>query len=542
MDIYAPVKRALKKAVKAKDYALSIPPDPKLGDVSSAVAFSLSKKNPAETAKKIASKIKASGIIKEVRAVGPYINFFFDRDKFGKKVIKEHLKILPRKKRGKTICLDIYSPNMMKGLHLGHLRNAASGGCLYRILAYDGYDVKAVSFGSDVGLPIAKVVWGYMNLGLKPEGIKGEWLGTIYALANRMFEKDPRVRAEVYEINKKIYDKDERIMRIYNTLIKWSVEYVKDMAKRLRLKINKFINESDAVKPALKAINLLKKKGIAEESNGALIVNLEKYGLGVYVLLTSQGVPTYEAKDIGLAFIKDRLFHPDKNVIYTGEEQVNHFRQVIKTLELMGFKKGSIIHKPYGLVLSSGKKLSSRKGASLMISSVMDDMKDAALLEVTRKNPSLSEKERERIAGEIALSSIFYGMIKQDLNKTINFNPDEWVKFDGDTGAYIQYSYVRAWKIRGNGRFRGITHDAEYALIKKINEFSGVIDESVKKLDSSLIARYSHELALLFNKFYEACPVMKGEVNESRVAIVNAYLNVMGECMRLMGMKPLKRM
>ncbi len=549
MDFYSPVKRLLSKSIKAEAFGLSIPSNNKMGDVSSRIAFILAsknKKNPKEIADKLVKKLKPSGLIKEVKAVGPYINFYFDKNKIANKVINESLNLKRVKPKNKVINLDIYGPNMMKGLHLGHLRNAAIGACLYRLLKYSGFKVKVNSFGSDIGLPIAKVVWGYMNIGLKPDGVKGEWLGKLYAIAHNEFNNDPKVKQQVYDINKKIYDGDETIISAYNLLVSWSYDYIKSMADRLRLHVDKFINESDVVKSSYKIIDLLKSKGLAVESNGALIVNLEKYGLGVYVLLTSQGVPTYEAKDLALTFVKKKLFHPDEYVILTGAEQVMHFKQIIKTLELIGFKKGSIIHKPYELVLKDGKKLSSRSGTTLMISQLLDELTDAALIEVSRKNPSLSDDDKRLIANEVALSSLFYGMIKQDMNKTINFSINDWVKFDGDTGAYIQYSYVRALKlIKGYRLVKKpivITDEAEYNLIKVLNQFNSVLNDSVIKLNASLIAHYAFNLAAVFSKFYERCPVVSNGVDNSRLLIVKAYIKILGSCMKILGMNPLSKM
>jgi len=548
MDTFAPVKKLLSAAVKAIDYGLSVPPNPSMGDVSSSVAFTLAKKrgkNPVEVAALIAKKLKPSGIISEIRVVGPYINFFLDKDKLANKVIKESFLPTIKKKSG-IINLDIFGPNAMKGIHIGHVRNAALGGCLARLLIRAGYKVKTNSFGCDIGLPVAKVIWGYMNLGLKPEGDKGEWLGKVYAIASESFKKETKVKEQVYDINKRLYSGDELLNKIYNQLTSWSFDYVKRVEKQLRLNIDKYIWERECIADANTAINLLKKKGLAKESDGALIVDLKEYGLGVYVLITGQGVPTYEAKDLGLSLIKKRLFKADKYILFTGAEQVMHFKQVIKTLELMGFKKSSVIHMPYEEVIMGGKKISSREGNVVLFNELITELTNSALNEVMKKNQSLDADQKRAIAAELAVSSLFYGMLKQDINKKINFVMDEWVRFDGDTGAYIQYNYVRAKKIlseqKVTARKISITHPAEFDLVKKINDFDNAFNEAVKKFNPSIIARYAYSLAESFSKFYEQCPVLKDGVNQPRLLLVKAYCARLAETMRLMGFKPLELM
>ncbi len=548
MDFFSVIKRMLSKVSKA-DPRLSIPPNPSLGDVSSGIAFSiaqLTNKQPNIIAKEIASKLTKSRYVSEIRVVGPYINFFFNRDVIAKKVISEALSKSKQKSKGKTICLDIFGPNALKGVHVGHIRNAALGACLNRVLRAGGYKVKTISFGCDIGLPIAKVLWGFMNLGLKPDGDKGEWLGTVYSIANEMFNNDLKVKSQVYDINKRLYNNDPDLMPIYNRLINWSFEYVKRVEKELRIKINRYAWESESIPYAMKVIDLLKKKGLAFTSNGALIVDLNKYDLGVYVLLTKQGVPTYEAKDLGLQLLKEKLFKADKYIIFTAAEQVMHFKQIIKTMELLGRSKGTIIHKPYEIVRIEGEKISSRKGNVILYSQLMNKLISASLDEVSKHGTNLSMDDKLNIAKEIALSSLLYGMIKQDMNKVIDFKFKDWVKFDGDTGAYIQYSFVRANNILKNHKVSMInpiiTKDEEFNLIKKINEYDSIIKLSINKLNPSIIARYAFELANSFNKFYEHCPVVKNEINYSRLLIVKAFINRMSSVMKLMGLNPLKRM
>jgi len=546
MDLFLQAKKALQTALKADDYCLTIPNNASMGDISSTIAFTL-KGNPKENAEKIAKKIKSTSLIKEVKAIGPYINFFFDKDKIANKIVTDSLKkTIKTTAKKNIISLDIYGPNALKGIHVGHIRNASLGACLSRILDAAGYKVITNSFGCDIGLPAAKVIWGYMNLGLKPEGEKGEWLGMIYSIVNSEFNDKPKVREEVYDINKRLYENDERLMVIYNTLIGWSKDYVKKVEKQLRLKIDKYLWESDTIKSANSAVELLKEKGIAKESDGAIAVDLKEYNLGVYVLLTRQGVPTYEAKDIGLQLMKEKLFKADKYILFTGAEQVMHFNQLFKTFELMGYKKGKMIHKPYEMVDIQGKKISSREGNVILFNQLIDELTNAALIEVTRKNPSLSFEDKKTIAGEIAISSLLYGMIKQDMNKKINFVISDWVRFDGDTGAYIQYNYVRARKILTMGGTPKenvvITDETEYALLKKINEFNKVIEESAEKFNPSAIAHYAYELSSAFSKFYEKCPVLKDEVNQSRLLIVKSFSETILKTMKIMGFTPLKEM
>jgi len=553
MDFKKEAIKVLKKALpKQKDYFIEIPKDSKLGDVSSTIAFVLAKKkkkNPADIASEIVKKLKIEGTcFSGVTSAGPYINFYFDRDAISNKIINELLKNkLIKKGKPKRVLVEFFHPNTHKGVHIGHTRNAVIGEAISRILEEAGINVIRATYGGDIGPHVAKCLWGYMNLGLKPEGDKGEWLGAVYALASKKINNE-FLKKQVEKINKRLYERDVSLMPIWERTREWSINHIKKVLKLLNIKMNAFLWESHVEKDGLKIARQLLKKGVLKESDGAIIADLTKHNLGILVVVSKEGLPLYPAKDLGLVKLEFNKFKVTKIIHVVGVEQQFYFKQLFKIFELAGWKEWAknSIHVAYELVDLKSGKMSSRTGEVVLFTDLYEKMLDLAKIEMQKRNPEVSIKIREKIAHKITISAIKYGMLSQSLSKKILFDYKDWLSFEGDTGLYIQYSYVRARKIlqKIKSPMRQkiiIERPVEYELIKKMNEFQSVFKEAYEKLDPSVIAHYAYRLAFLFNKFYEECPVIGSEYEGSRLKIIKAYLNVMGKVLHLLGLKPMKR-
>jgi len=537
----ARVTKLSKKQVKE----LIEKPPSKLGDLAFP-CFTLSKqykKDPKSIAEEITSKIKTKGLIKEVRAIGPYVNIFYNQDEFANKVIKR-LELI-KKTVKKKIMVEFFHPNTHKGVHIGHARNLFTGESISRILEEKGVNVVRVTYGGDIGPHVAKCLWGYMNLGLKPTGDKGEWLGKIYAKANNKSTNNKSLQEEIRDINKKLYSGNKKLLNLLDKTKQWSIDHIKKMAQLSNTKFDAYIWESQVEKQGLKIAKQLTKKGVLKESQGAIIADLEKYKLGIMVIVTKDGTPLYPAKDLGLVKYEFEKFKVDKIIHVVGTEQSFYFQQLFKVFELAGWSEWAenSIHRAYELVGLRQGKMSSRLGNVVLFRELYDKMLELAKKELKERY----NKVTESLAHEVTISALKFGMLNHDLNKKILFDYKEWLSFEGNTGPYIQYSFVRANKIlKKAGEVKAskirIEKEQEYELVKKLNDFNKEFKEAYNKLDPSLIAHYALSLANAFNKFYEHCPVINSELKNSRIQIVKAFVKVMSRVIHLLGLKPMKKM
>ncbi len=510
----------IKEISKNLPYDISLEEAPKgLGDF--AIPCFKFGGDPKEIAKEIASKIN-SPYVKEVKVAGPYVNLFVDKDKFANRVVKELKK---PKLTNERILVEYFQPNTHKAVHIGHGRNLFIGESISRILEFAGAEVVRATYGGDIGPHVAKCIWAYMRLG------PGD-LGKLYAYGNEMYKKDENAKKEIIDITKKLYNRDKNILEIWKTTRKQSINHIKEILKLMNVKMDKFYWESEVEKEGLKIVDELLKKGLVKKSDGAIIADLGD--LGVVVLVSKEGYPLYPAKDLGLA--KKEFKEAEKVIHVVGVEQELYFKQLFKLFDLIGWDYSRrSIHKSYELVDLKNEKMSSRLGNIVKLDELYQKMVDVAKEEIKKRGRSSDPRK-------IALAALKFGMLNHNLNKKILFDYKDWLSFEGDTGPYIQYSYVRAINILKKDSVSGkikIINEAEHELIKEIYKFSKVFNEAFKKLDPPTIAHYSLTLANKFNKFYECCPAVG---NSSRISIVKAFKWVMEKVIYLLGIEPIEKM
>ena len=324
--------------IKTDKNILETPPQEEFGDISFP-CFQLAKeqrKNPAEIANDVVSKLKIpkGSMIQKAVAKGAYVNFFVDYKKFSKIVLSSASKKSygPNQMgRGKTYMVEFAHPNTHKGFHIGHLRNITIGESLSRILESSGYKVVRTNYEGDIGPHVAKCLWGILNLykGKVPKKNKGEWLGRVYAEASQKIVSNLELEREVDEINKKLYGgKDKKLLNLWKETRKWSLDYFAEIYKELQTKFDRLYFESEVEKRGMQISKSAIKKGVAKISEGAIIVDLEKYGLGIFVLITRDGTPLYSAKDLGLAEKEFTDFKTDYIIHVVGSEQTLYFKQL----------------------------------------------------------------------------------------------------------------------------------------------------------------------------------------------------------------------
>jgi arginyl-tRNA synthetase len=534
---------------------LEIPPE-EFGDIAFP-CFELAKtekKNPQQIAEEIAGKIKPSKLIAKIEAKGGYVNFFLNYQKITGMILKEILK--KKEKYGqfgtdkrKNLMVEFAHPNTHKGLHIGHFRNICLGESLSKLLEFSGHKVFRTNYQGDIGPHIAKALWAFSNLYKckLPKGKnKAEWLGEIYAETEKRMQ-DEKVANEVVEINKKLYEGDKQIAKLWKITRKWSLDYFDEIYKELGTKFDKFYFESQVGEKGIKIVKDALKKGIAKESEGAIIIDLEKYGLGIFVLVSKEKTPLYPAKDLELAELEFTDFKVDECIHVVSTEQNLYFKQLFKTFELIESPAANkSYHLAYELVTLKEEKMASRLGNVVLYTQLRDKVIERVLAEMKDRKM----KNREEIAKAIGIGAMKYGMLRIGPEKTIFFDWEDALKLEGNTGPYLQYAHTRCSGIlRKSKKWKPLyaakeLTDYEKTLVKILSRFPKIVEQASNDLRSNYICNYVYELAVAFNNFYENCPVIKAkkDLKNFRLTLVQAAQIVLGKCLELMGMNKLEKM
>ena len=482
--------------------------------------------------------------------------------------------------KDKTVICEFSDPNPFKVLHVGHLYTSIVGDSIGKLFEYAGAKVIRANFGGDVGLHVAKTMYALQQKDIKD--LKIEDIGKCYVEGTAAYEDDEKAKKAITELNKEIYKINAEdlhntdLAKLYWKGRELSYAYFENFYASIGLKFDKYYPESTVAALGLKTVKEQLEKGVYEISNGAVIFDGEKFGLHTRVFINSEGVPTYEAKDVGLIFTKWQDYHFDKSVVITGSEQLDYMKVVLKSIEQYApelvAKTNHLIH---GLVKLPGNvKMSSRKGNFLKAVDVLDMVKD----ELKSEYDSTDEI--------VALAATKYAFLKYKMGGNIIFDPKESVKMTGNSGPYLLYSCVRAKKIldksnsarvadisdrrgvrslarRGlapaaRGRLPLGTQTtrrvdgpagrapevkistrprAEKNLIKKILEYKAVLDDAVTEMAPHKLANYLYELAQEFSRFYENCPVAGSEQESERIKLVQTFLNVMSHGLNILSIK-----
>ncbi|MEK6897742.1 MAG: arginine--tRNA ligase [Nanoarchaeota archaeon] len=554
------VKKTLKNSditEKEIEQLIEIPPSSEMGDYAFP-CFSLSKllrKNPNQIAAEIKNAIETENF-DEVKVIGGYLNFFLDREKFANRIVSEILK--KKEKFGKPnlkkekIIIEFSQPNTHKAFHVGHIRGTSLGESLARISEFCGNKVLRANYSGDTGMHVAKWLWCYMKYHTK-EKLKNDesWISSVYVDAVKKIGENEELQKEVDEINRKLENKkDKKLNELWKKTRKLSIDSWKKIYKELNTKFDVYFFESQMEENGKKISLELLKRGIAEKSDGAVIMNLEEYGLGIWVLLRSDGTVLYSAKDIALAKLKTSKYKADKYLVAVADEQKLHFQQLLKTLELANItKKNNYRFITFGLVRLPEGKMSSRTGDNILYSEFMKEIVDYAKKEIKKRTEKISAKELEKRALKISIAAIKYSMLKQNSNKNIIFDKKDAMNFEGDTGPYILYSHARANSILKKSKTKKIkfivkneTEEKEFELAKKLSYFPEIVLHAYENSNPSLIANYVYQLSQIFNEFYHMCPVIGSERKIFRLSLVKSFRQVVNDTMNLLGIEVLEEM
>lgn len=557
------LKRALGKNF-GKDLKIEYPPQKEMGDFSY-TCFSLSEslgKNPAEISQELAEKFlhfqKLYAHLARARNAGPYLNFFVDEKKFSELVLQE---IISKKqkygnkkqKNPERIMIEYSQPNTHKEFHIGHVRNVCIGSFLVEAYRALGYKVVAVNYIGDVGSHVAKCLWAYLRFHKDvtlPKN-KAKFLGNIYFEANVKLEEHPEWKKEVSEIQSKLESGDKKLTTLWKKTRQWSLDEFYRIYKKLGVEFDVYFFESEEEKEGKKIVQKLLEKGIAQKSDGAVIIDLEQYGLKKFLILKSDKTSLYATKDLALAQKKFQKYKIDKSFYVIDSRQSFYFKQLFKTLEIMGFRKVSI-HIPYEFVTTKEGVLSSRLGNAILFEDFEKAVFEETKKETKKRHPDWNTDELHMVSRKLALTAIKYTMLSYTNSSLIQFDMEKSLGFVGNTGPYLQYVYARISSIFKKAKKKTfhkttITHTLvaqEKMLLQSLAKFPEVVEEAALMFDPSRLSNYLFGLAQIFSMFYESVPVLtaKPEEKNARLAFLYATRVVFEKGFSLLGIKPLEKM
>lgn len=568
MNILDKIKQDLEKDLKKINLlkqeniqeTLRKPPQSSFGDLSTGICFKLAKKikkSPNQIAEDIFKKIKLSKKIpiKKIEIKNGYINFFFDYEKLTELTLKTILKQKEKygsEKKKEKIMVEFSQPNTNKPMHIGHARNTFLGDSLSKILEFNGYKIIRANYQGDTGLHIAKVILMYQMFGKnkKPDIKPDHFVGNLYSRFDKEVKKNPDLKDETKEILRKFDEKDKEIIKIWKKLRKWALKGLDETYRRLKIKFDVDFFESEFEESGKEIVKkLLKKKLAFKTDDGAIVADLEKYGLPSTIILRADGTALYHTKDLALAIKKFEKYNINRSIYVVGSEQKMYLKQIFKMLELLGYKKAKqCYHLPYGLVMLPEGKMSARKGNVVLLDNLLNELKHLAYKKVEKNNPKLSAREKNIISEKIAIGALKYALVKISPERNILFNKKEVIQFEGNTGPYLQYSNVRmnsilkkAKKWKQDFKNKNLTKQ-EKKLINKLIEFPIIIEKASNDYRPHYICNYIYDLSTIFNEFYHACPVIKSKQKNFRLTLTKATGIVIENGLNLLGIEVPKKM
>ncbi|HIG98679.1 TPA: arginine--tRNA ligase [Candidatus Woesearchaeota archaeon] len=549
---------------------IEVPSDDLLGDYAFPCFFLAKelKKSPVAIATETASRVNDAlasakeGIIERAHAAGPYINFFVNKAGLAATVlaaVEKEKGGYGGSKNGKIIMVEYFHANTHKAVHIGHVRNICLGESLCRILEFSGNKIVRVNYQGDIGPHVAKCIWGIqnLNLGAPPAINRLRWLGNVYVQANTAVEGNEKLEADVKQLLLRIYAGDKELNQLWKETRQWCLEEFDEMYKDFGVKHDEFYFESEVEFEARKISQQLLKEGIAQESDGAIIMDLKPYKLGVFILLTRDGTALYSSKDIALARKKMSKYSLDRSIHVVGREQELHFKQLFKTLSLMGEKERQFAEKShhliYGLVMLPTGKMSSRAGSVVFYDDLRSGLIELATEEVKKRHADWEEKKVADAAKKIAFAALKFGMINRDNDRELVFDWEQAVKLEGETGPYLQYAYARICSVfrkygkvlPGKIKYSGMTTSAaEVNVIKFVKIFPDIVAVAAEQLKPALLSRYLLDLAQSFNNFYNDCQILGAEpdVRDARLLLCAAVKQVLENGLRLLAIDVLDEM
>ncbi|MGM9968996.1 MAG: arginine--tRNA ligase [Anaeroplasma sp.] len=558
------LKYELEKYYKEK-YCLELsvvveePKNPNLGDISIpmfVIVKALRKPLPEliTEAKEVIEKLNLE--ISSINAIGAFLNLFVDKAKLSLSIVKDCVS----KNEGfgssdigkdKCITLDYSSPNIAKSFSIGHLRSTMIGNSLKLILQKCGYKTVAINYLGDWGTQFGKMIVAYQKWGNKEEIQKDpiNQLTRLYVKFHEEAEKNAKLEDEAREAFRKMELKDPEYLELWRWIKDESLKESAQIYDLLEIDFDSYNGEAffnDKMDPIVEE---LQNKGLLHEDQGAQIVDLGD-DMPPALIKRSDGGSLYITRDLAAVFYRKKEYSFDKILYVVGNEQKLHFNQLKKLISKMGYDfSDDIIHVNFGLYLTDGKKASTRKGNVVKLYDVLKTAISLAYELISTKNPDLENKEQ--IAKYVGIAAIVFGDLKNYRGLDVEFNLEQSVKFEGQTGPYLQYTGVRIASILRNKEFDLNNCDSKlfekphyFEIVKQISMFKSIVEKAANEYSPSVIAKYLLSLAASFNKFYsiEKINVEEEQIRNTNFALAKCVRIVLNEGLRLLGIHYLEEM
>ncbi len=548
---------------------LEYPPDKSMGDLA-LPCFKLSKslrRSPMDIAAKMASSVKCEEF-SDVSAMGGYLNFKISPEAFARRVIgavkREGAKYgASRDGEGKTVVLDYSSPNVAKPFHIGHLGTTVIGHSLKLLHEFVGYKCVGINYLGDWGTQFGKLIVAYKLWGNKETVEAGgvDELVSLYVKINNAIkaEEDESIKgltAEEAQGKKhsaladasraefsKLEHGDEENLALWRWFVSVSLEEYEKTYKQLGISFDSYKGESFYTDKMPAQVDKLREMGLLEIDDGASIVNLDKWGMPVCLILKRDGSTLYPTRDIAAAVYRKNEYKFDKAIYVTSAAQSLHFAQWFKVVELMGYDwYDKLVHVPYGTVSINGAKLATRTGNVILLKDLFAEAISRVYEIAKEKNPD--EQECKKIAEQVGVGAVVFYYLSNNRMRDINFMMEDALSFDGNTGPYAQYTYARTCSILEKARAEGMSAEMgsaplceeEIELVKTISTFPEKVAAAISDYEPSVITRYALELCAAFNRFYHDCKIVNcpdAEQRSTRLALTAATKEVLGTALRL---------
>lgn len=539
---------------------IEVPPDERLGDYAFP-CFVLSKelrKAPEKIAEELARKLKATDLIEEVYSIGPYINFKVNKTKLAEFVLteiseKEESYGSDKKGYGKTIVIDFSSPNIAKPFGIGHLRTTMVGNALYHIYKKIGFNVVRINHLGDWGTQFGKVILAYKMWGEEEEFLKDP-IATLYDLYVRFHkeaEKDSKLEEEARVWFKRLEDGDQDATQLWEKFRECSLKEFDRVYHMLGIEFDSYAGESFYNQFMDQTIEEIKAKGLAEMSQDALIVNLEKFDLPPCLLKKKDEATLYATRDITAAIYRYNTYHFHKNLYVVGTAQKLHFRQVFKVLELLGYEWAkNCVHVDFGWIKFKQEMMSSRKGNIVLLEDVLNKSIQLARKIIEEKNPDLENKDE--VAGDVGIGAVVFADLSTRRNKDIDFDWEQALSFDGETGPYAQYTHARLCSLMrkyGKPIKKDIDHqvfstEEEIRLIRLLEDYPRRVSQAADTYEPAIICSYLIELCSIFNRFYQKERIITQDrkTTAARMLLAKGIQTVLKDGLSILGIKAPERM
>lgn len=511
------------------------------------------RKNPAEIANEIAENF-SSKVVEKVNVVGPYLNFYLDKNTVSTQVLNDIISSPStygnsNVGEGKNIPIDMSSPNIAKPMSMGHLRSTVIGNALSNIVSKLGFEPVRINHLGDWGTQFGRLITAYKMWG-EEDKVRANpiaELNELYIHFHEVLDEQPELEDVGREWFRKLEAGDEEATELWRWFRDESLNEFNKVYDRLGVTFDSYNGESFYNDKMDEIVELLEEKNLLVEDQGAQVVRLDESDLQPALIKKQDGATLYITRDLAAALFRKRNYDFKQSLYVVGQDQIYHFTQLKAVLNKMGYEwEEDIHHITFGLISIDGEKMSTRRGKVVLLEDVLDEAVQRAANQINDKNPGLANKEE--VAEQVGVGAVVFHDLQHDRRNNFNFNLDDIVQFEGETGPYVQYTRARALSILkkaevdasyfDGGKDYTLSDSYSWSVVKLIQSFNSVLERAYREFEPSVIAKHALSMAQAFNRFYANVRVLEdGPEKDSRLALVYAVALMLEEDLRLLGVE-----